>query len=153
MKIEVFKELDEIARAAEDWYELLQRCGIVPLYLSPAWVYNWFKFFGKECTPFIITGSVENRLVFVLPLSLRKFLIPYFRILHFPGYPGSDHLGFIVDTGYKEEVTKRLLAFLAEHKSKWDVCDLAIYSYLILIYVEVLRNSGLWMAPNVRISK
>jgi len=137
MKIEGFNGFDDIEGLTEEWYKLLHRCGIVPLYLSPAWVYNWFKFFGKDCTPFIITGSIENRLIFVLPLSLRKFLIPYFRILHFVGYPGSDHLGFIADSEYKEEVTKKLLAFLEEHRSKWDVCDLAeipesIFDHLFL---------------------
>ncbi len=125
MEIKVLNKLDGIKEIKEDWYILLQKCGVVPLYLNPTWVYNWFKFLGKRCTPFIITGSIENKLVFILPLSLRSFLLPFFRILHFPGYPGSDHLGFIVDTEYKKEVSKKLYIFLKECKSQWDICDFA----------------------------
>lgn len=125
MEIRVLNRLDGIKEISEDWCKLLERCGIVPLYLSPTWVYNWFKFLGKDCLPFIITGYVENKLVFVFPLSLRNSILPFFKILRFSGYPSSDHLGFIVGSQYKEEVGKRLFVFLDERKSQWDICDLA----------------------------
>jgi len=145
MKVRVLKKLDEIKEISGDWDDLLGRCGIVPLYLSSTWIYNWFRFIGKECKPLIITGSIEDRLVFVLPLLLRNFLIPFFKILHFPGYPGSDHLGLIVDPGYKEEANKRVFTFLEEYKSKWDVCNLAEIP-------EIIFNDLFLSGPNIHVS-
>lgn len=141
MEIRVLSKLEEIREIAEDWDRLLERSGVVPLYLNPTWIYNWLKFLGKNDTPFIITGSIEDRLVFVLPLLLRNLLGPYFRILRFSGNPSSDHLGFIMDGEHRREISEGLSAFLKEHKSLWDISDFAEIP-------EDIFNSSLLSEPN-----
>src|ERR1043165_2238225 len=115
------------------WDELLQRTERNELTQSPHWLLTWWQVFGNSQGRQLRLAAFfdQDRLVGLAPLLRRRHwydgLLP-FRRLEFlaSGEPAKDgiysnHLGVLAESGFEEEVIKRLIdAIVTGALGSWD---------------------------------
>ncbi len=124
--VEIIIEPDAFAALRGDWKRLFVVSECAP-FLSWEWQTAWFKNFGADRSPFILTVKRETELIGILPLCLqeKKVLGMNLKRLAFIGEAngGADYLDLIAKREDKAEILAAIFEFLKAENS-FDVIDL-----------------------------
>src|SRR5437764_12558012 len=115
------ERISKLGPLLPEWQELWQRCPAATPFQSPAWLLPWWETFGSgELFSFAIRE--RDRLIALAPM----FLHPWDgrRQVTFIGNGVSDRLDILAESGTADRACTLVLQCLAEHRDRWDVCDL-----------------------------
>jgi CelD/BcsL family acetyltransferase involved in cellulose biosynthesis len=112
-----------------EWERLLAGATEPNIFLSPGWVISWWRHFGDNCQPLLVTGwNHEGRLCALAPFYLRRqsglgVLGGGFATLGLLGDlgVGSEYLGLLIAAGQESHFLRALQDCM---KGRWALADL-----------------------------
>lgn len=105
----------------EEWQALLEASSGNCLFLTWEWLYTWWKHLGGDRRLLILAIRSRKRLIGIAPFMIAppqwRLGLP-FRTVRFmgTGTVGSDYLDVIAQSGYEEEVARRVVRHLTHLK-------------------------------------
>lgn len=125
-------QIGEITTAAElaalrpEWSALWERCPGATPFGHPEWLGPWWRRFGEQpgWTLWALALRAEGRLVGLAPWFLHPAPDPALRQLSPLGIGITDYLDPLLEPGIARDGAARWFEHLAEHRDRWDVCDL-----------------------------
>jgi len=130
MKLQVYRNLDELEGLRAAWDELLSEYPLSSTFSTWEWLSCWWQSFGQGRQLLVLALFDEaSRLVGLAPLSMstERFggLLPL-RVLRFmgDGSGDSDNLDFPARPGFEQPFAEAVLEYLQQQKRQWDLCEL-----------------------------
>lgn len=121
VRLEVSHDLSRLEEVRGELSDLCDRCPWTTPFQRPEWLIPWGRSFQPR-DPWILEVREQARLIGFLPLFLRN--LDGARTLSIMAVGVSDRLDLIAEPGRGEEAAGAVLAWLAERREHWDVCDL-----------------------------
>jgi CelD/BcsL family acetyltransferase involved in cellulose biosynthesis len=121
----VVREEAELRSLASDWKNLFHSAECNNIFLSFAWLSQWWAHFGQNLKLFVVTVRDNNGLlVAVAPLYISKAWGSLRRLgLLGDRFVGSDHLGFLVEKPYLSEALESIRNLVFDQRKEWDFID------------------------------
>ena len=146
-EVSTWKEFDALQ---PEWDQLLSRSSADNYFLTHGWLSVWHKHFGTTLTPFILiardpeTGNLSG----IAPLVIeKKYSLSGLSIKEISfmgnGCLQIDHLDFILDAEFEEEVSESFADYIFQKKNKWDNIYLDGLVSTSKTLHSLLKNSGL----------
>ena len=129
MEIEYHRTVEVLERRREKWDELVLKSAVPSFFLTSKWLEPWWRIYGRDFSPLILTAVEDGELVGFAPLMIGRGpdrLLRFARCLMFIGQGGdtaSEYLGFVAAPGIEKDVGdgfRKLLTTTLRHF--WDVC-------------------------------
>ncbi|MGB0103089.1 MAG: GNAT family N-acetyltransferase [Candidatus Sulfotelmatobacter sp.] len=130
MKLQVYRNLDELAGLRTAWDELLSEYPLSSTFSTWEWLTCWWQSFGhgRQLQVLALFDST-SRLIGLAPFSISP---ERFRgllqavVLRFmgDGSGDSDNLDLPVRPGFERPFAESVFQYLQEEKRQWDVCEL-----------------------------
>lgn len=120
LDIEEVTGLDALEGLRHEWSALCDRSPRATSFQRPEWLLPWCRAFPPG-TPWVLAVRREERLA-----ALAPFLIypnEGRRTVAFCGGGVSDYCDVVTDPEGEDEAAAALLAYLGEHRDRWDACD------------------------------
>lgn len=118
------KNIDELNEISSEWTELYHASDTATPFQSPAWLMNWWKYFGNN---HLWVLAVYNRriLVGLAPLYIFNYrgAGEILRQVTFIGTGNTDYMDLLCLPGFETESVEMISEFLTFCKENWDVCD------------------------------
>jgi len=133
-----FESFDDLRSA---WDILIEKSPSQDVFLSWEWFYAWFKSYGKNSSPYLVTAWDDKELVGLAPFMLikqKKYGI-VFRVLRTLSAPQCDAGGFLVKDG-NLKILSMLIEHLVSQKGKWDLIELNQFYQMSLETQHILEN-------------
>lgn len=111
---------------ADEWEKLLARnVASSTIFLTQAWMLNWWKYFGHGKRLAVLLLFDRQTLAGIAPLAVVEKTggISPFRIVRFVGTGVADHLDFCIDPAAQHEGMARMFRYIMDELS-WDAIDL-----------------------------
>jgi CelD/BcsL family acetyltransferase involved in cellulose biosynthesis len=130
MKLQVYRNLDQLAGLRAAWDELLSEYPLSSTFSTWEWLSCWWRCFGKERQLLVLAlFDGTSRLVGLAPLSIsterfRGLLSLRVVRLMGDGSGDSDNLDFPVRLGFEGPFAEAVLQYLQQEKRQWDLCEL-----------------------------
>jgi CelD/BcsL family acetyltransferase involved in cellulose biosynthesis len=112
----------QLAALEPEWDALLTRTDVASPFLTPGWQAAWLDSYGTGHRLYVLVARREDALVGLWPLARRRR--GPFRVLEPIGAGRSDWLDAPVIPEQRQEVLAAFLAYLAAHRSDWDLLEL-----------------------------
>jgi CelD/BcsL family acetyltransferase involved in cellulose biosynthesis len=124
--VEEITSAEALEAFAAEWAELWERCPAATPFQHPAWLVPWWNCFGAQpgWALWTLAARAHGRLTAVAPLFIHPGPDPSVRQVSPVGIANTDYLGPLLDPADDGSATAALLAHLAAHAERWDVCDL-----------------------------
>lgn len=117
-------EAETLETLRDEWINLQTRSSAKGMALTWQWVHIWHKYFDHFGELWILTAREDNRLIGIAPLMKVEVQPDYglaWQQLEFIGASYEhDHLDFIIEPGYEEQLIPLFIDELHAHKSRWD---------------------------------
>ena len=132
-KIEKVDSEDIFRNLESDWDSLLKASDSNTVFLTWAWLFNWWKVYRQGKELFILLAKDEHKILGIAPLFLKKskiFGITSFVQLCFLGSEdvGSDYLDIITEKGNEIRVIEAFLNYFESDFKKWNLLKLTDFS-------------------------
>jgi CelD/BcsL family acetyltransferase involved in cellulose biosynthesis len=142
-----------IQNLQDEWIALHSRSTARGAALSWQWVNIWWKHFNHTGELWLMQiRDSDQRLIGIAPLIKVQFQPKYgfsWRQIEFIGASHHhEHLDFIVEPGYEEQVVPLFLQKLSEQRKQWDVLHLSALADTKTL--DVLATSGEDWIPNLK---
>lgn len=124
----VLKRLEQIEAfdaLAPEWDALLASATIENIFLTHAWLREWWRIYGATCELWTLTLRQAQTLVGVAPLVWARASdgTRYVRWMG-DGEITPNHLDWLVHPDFRAEFARALGAYLWQHRAAWDILDL-----------------------------
>ncbi len=128
--IKKIQDLKSFKKLDTQWNNLLAISPIKSAFLSWEWLYSWWNVYGDDRKLWIVSVWKDEKLVGLAPLMLetRKKSGAMLKFLVNMGTPQSDAGGFLFDPSI-EGVADKLVTYILQHKSEWDIAELNVLHY------------------------
>lgn len=124
LHIREIKNIEELNEVRSEWIELYEASSQSTPFQSPAWLINWWKYFGNNN---LYTVAVYNRriLVGLAPMYIFNYRSQNenLRQLTFIGTGNTDYMDLLCRPEFERESVRMISEFLLETTGNWDMCD------------------------------
>lgn len=121
-------EIEALEALKNEWIELQTRSSATGMAVTWQWHYIYYKHFNKLGELWLLEARNNQKLVGIAPLIKVKQQPDRFfawQQLEFIGTAhNGEHLDFIIELGYEEQVIPLFIDKLYEHRPRWDVIRL-----------------------------
>jgi CelD/BcsL family acetyltransferase involved in cellulose biosynthesis len=130
MKLQVYRNLDELAGLHAAWDELLVEYPLSSTFSTWEWLTCWWHSFGPGRELLVLALFDESsRLLGLAPFSISAERFGGFlplRVVRLmgDGSGDSDNLDFPVRPGFNQLFSATVLEYLQQQKRQWDLCEL-----------------------------
>jgi CelD/BcsL family acetyltransferase involved in cellulose biosynthesis len=125
VRIEEVTSAERLAGLAGEWRALYERCPAATPFQSPEWVLAWLAQIYRGGDIWALAVREDEALLALAPLFIhRNQQNPALRQVSFLGAGISDYLDILATPVAADTAARRILAHLAEHSDRWDICDL-----------------------------
>ncbi len=93
-EIKVINCMEELAGHKEEWKKILTDNRNSNPFLEFDWIENWWNFFGKGHSLFVLVMQMQDRIVGFCPFMIMHHL--FFQEIAFIGYPDASYMDFIL---------------------------------------------------------
>lgn len=115
---------DALTRLAPEWSDLWERCPWATPFQSPEWLLPWWRHLFKGGEQWVLALRCSGRLAGLAPLFIHGHSErPDLRQVSIIGAGITDYLDFLFEPEIACEGVRTILQYLAEQRSRWDVCD------------------------------
>lgn len=112
-----------------EWIELQNRSSASGASLAWQWIYVWYKHSDNFEELWLLTAREDNRLIGIAPLVKVKMQpelgFAWHQIRFIGAFEIHEHLDFIIEPGYEEQVIPLFIDKLFEHRERWDAISLS----------------------------
>ena len=124
INILTYQHLEQFKSLRENWTSLLRQSQNQAIFLTWEWLYAWEKHLGKQRELWLVTALINDNLVGIAPLMLKKMKKHgvYIRLLCSLGAPHIDVGGFIVQDN-DPQIYAALCNYLISRKKDWDLLE------------------------------
>ena len=153
-KTELITQKDDFLALESEWDDLLLRGKRPNIFLSWEWISTWYQFFGEQQKLWMVSVRDEEngQLLAVAPLMLdqRKVVgsASLNELCFIGSNVGSDHMDFVVDQQYTNDLVTVLKDFINQQNKPWDLVHIA-NSCNDAIAHKVLATSNAYYYPIV----
>ncbi|MGE5353183.1 MAG: GNAT family N-acetyltransferase [Acidobacteriota bacterium] len=124
LHVREIKNIEELNELSIEWTELYEASAVSTPFQSPAWIINWWKYFGNDS---LWTVAVYNRriLVGLAPMYIFNYRHGHetLRQMTFIGTGNTDYMDILLRPDLEAESVQIFSEFLLGNKENWDVCD------------------------------
>ena len=130
LTLRVYQSLDELRELEPLWDDLVAEYPAASIFCTWEWLTCWWRSFGEGRRLLVLAlFDSSSNLLGLAPLSLSTELYwgsVSVRLLRFmgDGSEDSDNLDFPVRPGYEEILASKVLQYLQDQHSEWDISQL-----------------------------
>lgn len=115
--INVINHLEELTDYKEEWNKILTDNKNTNPFLEFDWIENWWKYFGKEHSLFILIMQMQDRIVGFCPFMILHHR--FYQEITFIGYPEASYMDFILASDYRDQSIQASLDFIRNLKGRY----------------------------------
>ena len=154
LTVRVFRTWEDMLSLSVTWNEFLAKSSAATICLTFEWLESWWMAYKESRELFVVSiCGLDGTLVGIAPFyrtnhpnhTGTRFPIRMLRFLGTGTDGTSTSLDFIIRKGYETTGVRRLLRWLAESRSEWDILDLHLMpaeSPTIAVLMEQLKHCG-----------
>jgi CelD/BcsL family acetyltransferase involved in cellulose biosynthesis len=147
LTISVHESLESLEHLRPEWDTLLGEYPCSTTFSTYEWLVPWWRAFGGKDRLLVLAfrdGSSALVGLALMALSTRRALPVPIRFLRLmgDGSHDSDNLDLPVRSGHETAVTKRLLDWMQQNSSLWDVCELNTLPHHSAVGTKLLPDLG-----------
>ncbi|HKV07234.1 MAG TPA: glycosyl transferase family 1, partial [Thermoanaerobaculia bacterium] len=120
LDVEEVTDLDALEGLRDEWSALCDRSPRATPFQRPEWLLPWWRAFPPEA-PWVLAVRREGRLTAFAPFLI--YPNEGRRTVALCGGGVSDYCDVVTDPEGEDEATAALLAYLEDHRDRWDACD------------------------------
>ena len=129
--LDLIVDKEKLLALEPEWNELLEISTANNIFLTWEWITTWWNHFGDKRQLYVLVArdSARETLLGIAPLNIHKKklrggFLPH-RALSFIGSneTAPDHLDFITNPEYENDIKAAFVGYIESTQSRWDVLD------------------------------
>lgn len=118
-------DIETLAALQDEWMDLQTRSSATGATITWYWIYTWYKHTGNLGELWLMTAREDSRLIGIAPFMKVEEKPEWgfaWQVIQFIGaFTIHEHLDFIIEAGYEEQVISLFIDKLYKHRTRWDV--------------------------------
>lgn len=142
--VELSHNIETLEALQYEWIDLQNRSTSTGAALAWYWIYIWYKHNKSLGELWLMEAREDNRLIGIAPFMKVEekpdWGFAWQQIRFINAFTIEEHLDFIIEPGYEEQVIPMFIDKLYEHKSQWDVINLT--GFCDTKTIDILQQSN-----------